>query len=298
MAATAQPTAPAREGALAPRQRLLSDLPAVERRVDLAGISTSVLEAGAGEPIVLLHGPGEHAPKWLRVLPALAATHRVIAPDLPGHGESSVSGGLLDADRVLGWLGELIERRCASPPVVVGQILGGAIAARFAADHSDRIAGLVLVDALGLVPFAPAPQFGQALMQFITSPDEHTHDGLWQYCAADLDGLRAAMGTKWEALKAYNLDRATAPDVQAAQQVLMGAFALDAISPERLEQITAPTALIWGRHDLATPVENAQRVSERYGWPLEIVDAAGDDPPIEQPDAFVRVLQRLIAEMN
>ena len=45
---------------------------------------------------MLLHGPGEHAPKWLEVIPGLVATHRVIAPDLPGHGASEVTGGPLD----------------------------------------------------------------------------------------------------------------------------------------------------------------------------------------------------------
>jgi pimeloyl-ACP methyl ester carboxylesterase len=294
MPATSAPTASARQAALEARERLLSDLPLVERRVELAGISTTVLEAGEGQPLVLLHGPGEHAPKWLRVVPALAERHHLIAPDLPGHGESPVSDGPLDAGRALAWLAELIDRGCESPPVVVGQILGGAIAARFAADHSDCVAGLVLVDALGLVPFAPAPEFGQALMQFIASPDEQTHDGLWQHCAADLDKLRAAMSTKWEALKAYNLDRASAPDVQAAQHALMGAFAMEAVAPERLERITAPTALIWGRHDLATPLASARRISERYGWPLEIIDGAGDDPPIEQPEPFVRALHQII----
>ena len=51
---------------------------------------------------------------------------------------------------MLAWLGELIERTCPSPPVVVGHVLGGAIAARFAIDHGDRLCQLVLVDTLGL----------------------------------------------------------------------------------------------------------------------------------------------------
>ena len=62
----------------------------------LAGIETSVLEGGEGSPIVLLHGPGEFAGKWLRVLPDLVETHRVIAPDLPAHGDSGLAEG---ADR-------------------------------------------------------------------------------------------------------------------------------------------------------------------------------------------------------
>ena len=57
----------------------------------LAGISTAVLEGGEGPPVVLLHGPSANATHWMRVLPGLARGHRVIAPDLPGHGASGRS---------------------------------------------------------------------------------------------------------------------------------------------------------------------------------------------------------------
>ena len=72
------------------REKLLRATPAAERRMMLAGISTAVLIAGDGPPIVLLHGPGEFALTWLRVMPELAKTNRVIVPDLPGHGGFSV----------------------------------------------------------------------------------------------------------------------------------------------------------------------------------------------------------------
>ena len=65
----------------------------------LAGVSTAVLEGGDGPPLVLLHGPGANAAHWMRVIPDLVATHRVIAPDLPGHGSSTVADGPLDAGR-------------------------------------------------------------------------------------------------------------------------------------------------------------------------------------------------------
>ena len=105
------------------------------------------------------------------VIPGLVATHRVIAPDLPGHGASEVADGPLDAERVLAWLGELIERTCTSPPALVGQMLGGAIAARFASDRGDRLSRLVLVDTLGLSAFQPAPEFGLALTRIHRAAD-------------------------------------------------------------------------------------------------------------------------------
>ena len=152
------------------RERLLAGLPVAERRLALAGISTPVLEGGGGAPLVLLHGPGANATHWASVLAPLAGSHRVIAPDLPGHGGSEVADGSLDAGRVLAWLDELIERTCPSPPVLVGHALGGAIAARFAGERGDRVRGIVLADTLGLVPFAPAPGFGMALNDFFAQP--------------------------------------------------------------------------------------------------------------------------------
>lgn len=272
------------------RARLLAELAVTERRLQLAGVSTAVLEGGDGAPIVLLHDPAEYAAKWLRVIPGLVRTHRVVAPDLPGHGTSEVAGGPLDADRVLAWLGELIDATCPSPPALVGLILGGAVAARFAAEYPERISRLVLVDSLGLRPFEPAREFGEALQSYLTQPSEETHNELWRYCAFDLDRLREAMGERWAPFAAYNVDRARAPSVQAALHALLEQFGMPAISPELLASITAPTSLIWGRHDLATPLEVAEATSARYGWPLQVIEDAADDPPIEQPEAFLRAL--------
>src|SRR5204863_4041633 len=82
------------------RELLLAGIPVRERRVDAAGIPTALLETGDGPPLVLLHEVGAFAPQWLRVLPSLARTHRVIAPDLPGHGETGLGEEELDGTRV------------------------------------------------------------------------------------------------------------------------------------------------------------------------------------------------------
>ena len=92
------------------RERMLAELPVTERRLQLAGISSAVLEGGDGPPVLLLHGPGEFAALWGRVIPDLVTTHRVVAPDLPGHGATGLPDGPLDGDRVRAWMGELIER--------------------------------------------------------------------------------------------------------------------------------------------------------------------------------------------
>ena len=140
-----------------PRAALLAGAPVDQRRIDLAGTPTTVLEGGDGPPLVLLHGPGGSATDWIGVVPALVDRHRVIAPDLPGHGGSDLG------DDLVAWLAALIDATCPAPPVLVGNTAGGALAAQFARDHGHRIARLVLVDALGLVPFAPAPDVALVL---------------------------------------------------------------------------------------------------------------------------------------
>ena len=274
-----------------PRQKLLADLPVTERRLELSGVSTALLEGGDGPPVVLLHGPAANATYWVRMIPDLATSHRVVVPDLPGHGASEVLDGSLDADRVLAWLDELIERTCSAPPVLVGHAFGAAIGARFAADNDGRLAGLVLVDALGLANFEPPPEFAGALADFFVEPTEDGYDRVWQYCALDLGRLRHSMGERWDQLKAYNLERARTPSVMAAVDSLMKQFGFQAIPSAQLARIAVPTALIWGRHDLATRLTVAEEASARYGWPLHVIEESAVDPPIEQPEAFLRALR-------
>ena len=66
---------------------------------------------------------------------------------------------------------------------------------------------------------------------------------------------------------------------------------MPAIPPADLARIAVPTTLIWGRHDLATPLSVAEAASARYGWPLHVIENCTDDPPIEQPEALLRALR-------
>lgn len=276
------------------RERLLTAMPVTERRLLLAGISTPVLDGGEGPPVVLLHGPGEFAANfaanWVRVIPDLMRTHRVIAPDLPGHGASEVADGKLDATRVLAWLGELIEQTCSWPPALVGRLLGAAIAARFASDHGDMLGRLVLVDGYGLGRYWPTPRFTVSMIAFAARPTEGTQERVFRQCVVDLDGLRSQMGELGESLETYALDRARTPGVKAAVNKLMRQFGVPAMPSEDLARIAIPTTLIWGRRDRQVRLQIAEAASNRYGWPLHVIDNAADDPAIEQPEAFLRAL--------
>jgi pimeloyl-ACP methyl ester carboxylesterase len=271
------------------RQRLLAGAPVTERRLDLAGVSTAVLEGGDGPPVVLLHGQGGWSGMWLPVIPDLVRTHHVVAPDLPGLGASEVADGRLDAARVLAWLGELIQRTCPGSPALVGASLGASVAARFAIAHSDRLSRLVLVSAGSLARFRPAPGVALAMIRFIARPSQRTHQGFLRQVAVDPARVRALMGERWEASRAYNLDRARTPSVRAANRRLLRELGIPQIPPADLERIDVPTTLIWGRHDRVMRLRIAEAASVRYGWPLHVIEDAGHFS-VEQPEAFLRAL--------
>ncbi len=292
--------------------QMVAAMPVTDRQIEPAGIPTGVLEGGDGPPIILLHGPGEFAAIWMRIIPDLTGAHRVVAPDLPGHGASGIPDEPLDADRMMSWLAGVIEATCSEPPVLVGHLLGGALAIRYVCETdglpvpipSDaeatqttkpalsrpRAAGLVLVDTFGLAPLRPALRFALALAGFMALPNERTQQHLFRRCFADFDGLREEMGEPWDDVSAYALHCARTPAMKTALRHLMPQLALSPVPSEALSRIRVPTSLIWGRHDLQVRLPIAREASARYGWPLHVIEHAGADPAFEQPGAFLDAL--------
>jgi pimeloyl-ACP methyl ester carboxylesterase len=238
------------------RRRALAGAPVAERRVELAGVSTALLESGDGPPVVLLHGQGGWSGMWLPVMGDLMASHRVIAADLPGLGAS----------------------------------LGASIAARFAIAHADQVSRLVLVDAGSLGRFRPAPGVLLALVRFLARPSERTQEGFLRQVAVDPTRVMVLMGERWEASQAYMLDLARTPSVRAANRRLLRELGTRAIPPGELARISVPTTLIWGRHDRVMRLRIAEAASARYGWPLHVIEDAGHFVA-EQPEAFGRALR-------
>jgi len=124
----------------------------------VGSIDTRVIEARAsdfsGGRIVLVHGTGGRADRWLRNVDALAAAgHHVYAFDLPGHGFAS-KGGDLDCS-VPGYrrfLGDFLDEMKIDNATIVGTSLGGHVVASYACEHPDRVLAVVLSGSMGLVP--------------------------------------------------------------------------------------------------------------------------------------------------
>lgn len=276
------------------RARLLSAIPATERHLNLNGVPTAVLVGGEGPPIILLHGPGESSTWWMRVVPKLIKTHRVIVPDLPGHGATWVNDKTLDKESVFQWLDELIEQTCPTPPTLVGHLLGASLAARFAIGHGSRLGTLVLVNSFGLGKFRPPARFAFGLIRFMIWPTRKNYNRFLPQCVYDPDDLRSKMGPLWEPFIAYNIECAKDSDHKAAMRFLMKEVGVPEIPSEDLARISVPTALIWGRHDLVNDLQVAEAASNRYGWPLHVIEEARDDPKLERPDAVVRALYHIM----
>jgi pimeloyl-ACP methyl ester carboxylesterase len=138
------------------RSMTTGENPEIGATADANGIKTNYLEAGTGDPVVLIHGSGPGVTSyanWRLVLPALAENFRVVAPDMVGFGFSerpaNIEYGVQTwADQVVGLM-DTLELPTAH---LVGNSFGGAIALRIAAQHPDRVGKLVLMGSMG-VPF-------------------------------------------------------------------------------------------------------------------------------------------------
>jgi pimeloyl-ACP methyl ester carboxylesterase len=277
-----------------PLARLLEGMPVTERRLDLAGVSTSLLEGGEGPPIVLLHGQGGFAAHWVQVIPHLVGSHRVVAPDVPGLGQSEVRAGRLDAPGLVAWLSDLIAQTCPEPPTLIGISLGGSMAARFAVKHGDRVRRIVLVNSGGLGRAWPAPGALVALVWYSMRRSPATFDRVIRYVVVDPERVRNEWGDRWAAFRAYDMDRTAQKKVRAADSQLLRCMNMPRIPPDQLREISVPVALIWARNDRITRFRIAEDASARFGWPLYPIDDCGHFSIGERPDAFLEALRAAI----
>jgi 2-hydroxymuconate-semialdehyde hydrolase len=272
-----------------PRQRLLSGLPLTERRLEIAGISTVVLEGGAGPPLVLLHGGIEcGGVYWAPVAAGLAQAHRLVVPDLPGLGESAPVARLDDA--TFGeWFRALLDCTCSGKPALVAHSLGGPLAARFAARHRDLLRSLVLYGAPGVGPYRMPVGLIVAAVRLDLRQTQRNLERFERWAFAEPGETKGRAPEWFEAFDAYSLSCGRVPHVKKAMRQLIKANTRR-IPDAELRLIDVPTSLLWGRRDRMVPLSLAQGAGGRLGWPLDVVDGAGHAPHLEEPEAFSRAL--------
>ena len=130
------------------------------RRLRWSGGETRVLELGDGPPLVLLHGLMDSAGLWAPILAALAARHRVLAVDLPGHGLADpLADDAVDMENLARtFVRDVLDGLGLESAALVGSSLGGFVCTAFALDAPERVSGLVLVGApVGVTREVPAP---------------------------------------------------------------------------------------------------------------------------------------------
>jgi pimeloyl-ACP methyl ester carboxylesterase len=282
--------APAVEGA---RARMLAGVPATERRLRLGGASTAVLEAGDGPPLVLLQGGIEcGGAYWAPVIGPLAEDHRVVAPDLPGLGESEPFARL-DAGGFTDWLTALVRETCDERPALVAHSLDGSVAARFAAWHGSVLRRLVIYGAPGIGRYRMPLGLRVVAMRFALRPSERNAERFDRWAFFDYDAFRRAEPRWLQAFASYTRTRATVPHVKRTMRRLIRE-GTRRIPDAELARIEIPTALVWGRHDRFVPLALAVVAGARHGWPRHVVEEAGHVPHIERPEAFLEALRHAL----
>src|SRR6267378_3060431 len=131
------------------------------------GVSVQYLTAGSGPAIVLLHGYAETSRMWRPLIPRLAATHTVIAPDLPGIGGSAIPSDGLDMTRAAARMHALVKSLGVNKAAVVGHDIGLMVAYAYAAQFPDEVDRLVLMDA-----FLPGVDGWEAI---------YNNPGIWHF---------------------------------------------------------------------------------------------------------------------
>ena len=123
-----------------------------ERKVEeIAGLRTRYWVGGDGPPLVLVHGLGGAAWNFTDLAPLLAARHRVLVPDLPGHGGTEPLPQLESLSDLALHVAAVIEHEDMSPAAVLGYSMGGPVALRLGVERPEVVSSLVLVAAAGIV---------------------------------------------------------------------------------------------------------------------------------------------------
>jgi len=256
------------------------------------GVRLFYRDVGAGRPVVLVHGWTMSHQVWDTVVAHLAPGHRVILPDLRGHGDSDKPVGDYSPARHAADLGALCERLDLSDVTLVGWSFGGMAAMQAAATNAERLAQAVLVNAAG-----PKYLAGQGFV--------HGHDEgmLADWLRRERDELAPWRRFCMESMpvKPYDelftdwLWQQSMRSPSWAMAPMLEAFARADLRDD-LDAIAVPLLILHGAHDAWCPAAAARYVADRVSQ-AEFVEFAdsGHSPQWEEREKFAAVLDDFLA---
>lgn len=269
------------------------------RTVPLQGRQVHYLAAGSGAPVLLLHGLSGGCRTWEQTVSDLAPLARVVAPDLPGWGESPPPDGFsFRMPALVAWLEQFMEAVGMPAATVAGWSFGGAAALHLALTAPHRVQRLCLVGAAGL---SPAAHWTFRLMNL---------PGLGEWLLRPTRGhIRAVVrelahdpATVDETFFNYLMHLVTRPWhtrttlqwVRRNRVLWRGARGLD-VRP-RLAELHCPALLLWGRQDTIVPLRQAEAALPLFpAGRLHVWDGCGHLPPVEKRTEFSRVAAEFVS---
>lgn len=267
-----------------------------EAEAEWGGARLRYAVGGDGSPLVLVHGLGGTIENWLGLAPALAARHRVLVPDLPGHGRSSPLSGARDLDALAGAVLAIADTERISGAVWIGHSLGGVVALRAATLRPDAVRGLVLAAAAGIGSSSRAAHATLTTLGVVKpgrwiAPFRHT-------VARSQRGRRAVFGW-WgvadpdalepEQAEAFLVGPAHHTDTRQAGRAL-----LDSEPRTELDRVACPCLCLWGASDHWVRVEDGMEYARRLRAPLRTIAGCGHLLIGERPDACLAAISDFV----
>lgn len=262
------------------------------RSLDARGISIAYEDAGDGPAVLLIHGhPFDHT-MWRPQIEALAPTHRVIAPDLRGYGQTTVVAGVTLLEEFARDLAALLDALGIRSATIVGLSMGGQIAMAFVQLFPERVEALVLADTFAQLDL-PAQRTGR-----FETADRIVREGMEHYAAELLPRMIAPASARLHPEVAEHVMRMMrGTDPSGAAAALRGRALRQDYIP-LLPKITVPTLILVGSEDEFTPVADAERMRAHLPNASTVVlDGCGHMPNLERPDEFDRHLGDFLARV-
>ncbi|HEY5952315.1 MAG TPA: alpha/beta hydrolase [Kofleriaceae bacterium] len=251
----------------------------------------AVTTQGSGPLVVLVPAAGRAAADFDPIMPALAQRYRVAALDWPGTGASPPADRPRDATAAAfaSVLGDVI-RALGEPAVVVGHSVGGFAAARLAVDEPDRVLGLVLVDALGFLPF------GRIQRAFCAVKGVPTVTRVVEGYLARAQTIRRNTHT------ANVFARVDAALAERSFVEITAALWRSFPHPESDlreagKAIRCPTLVCWGWFDPVVPVLGAFTAARTIPGAQLSLFRTGHTPFVEDTDGFLRAVEPFLSRL-